>query len=102
MCRYRIRVRGKIFLWGSEGITLNLLWPMLLTVRVDQFGEQISLGSEAVGTPGFKDLGTLNPGETYTIPLINLKGVFAQCALDSEVTCTLFSPHVVPNSVLGS
>lgn len=42
MCRYRVKVRGTIFLWGSQGITVNRLYPMLLMIRVDDFGEPIN------------------------------------------------------------
>jgi len=85
-----------MFLWGSGGVTVNLEWPMLLTIRVDEFGEPITFGTETTSQNSRKTFGTLQPGETYTIPLISLRGVFAHCELDSQVTCTLTTPQVVP------
>src|SRR5512135_432503 len=94
MSRYRVKVRGTKFLWGSSGVTVNLEWPMLLTIRVDEFGEPITFGTESTSENSHKTFGTLQPGESYTIPLLNLRGVFAHCDLDSNVSCTLLVPQL--------
>ena len=48
MIEYRIRVRGTTYLWGSAGVTVNLGWPMFLTIRNDDYGEVISFSTEAM------------------------------------------------------
>ena len=61
---YEIRVRGTVYLWGSAGATKNQTFamPLVLHIRNDVFGVQISLGTEvASGTK--TAIGTLEPGE---------------------------------------
>jgi hypothetical protein len=85
---YEVRVRGtQMYLWGSAGITVNATFakPLLLHVRNNVFGQPITLYTSASSTP----LGTLQPGETYTIPIQNLSGVYASCAGESMVDCLL-------------
>ena len=96
MTRYRVKVRGEKYLWGSEGVNFNMDWPLLLTVRVDEFGEPITFGTEATNAGSRLTLGTLQPGEVMTIPLAKLRGVFARCDLDTYVYCTLVIPFLAP------
>ncbi len=96
MNSYDVKVRGTMYLWGSAGITVNLGWPLLLVVRNDVVGDPITIGTETTTTDSRKTFGTLQPGESYTLPLLNLRGVFAKCDTDSNVTCTILVPHVVP------
>jgi hypothetical protein len=97
MNQYEVKVRGRMYLWGSHGVTVNLAWPMLLTFRVDIFGEPITFGTEtATSQDNPKTFGQLQPGESYTIPLQGLSGVFANCDLDSLVHCMLIAPQVAP------
>jgi hypothetical protein len=96
MYRYRVKVRGTMYLWGSDGITVNLAWPLLLVIRNDELGEPIVFGTETTNTDSRKTFGTLRPGECYTIPLLNIRGVFATCELDSSVACTLLVPQLQP------
>jgi hypothetical protein len=92
---YEIRVRSTadrpaIFLWGSAGITSNINFnkPLLLHLRNNLFGEVITVGTQvASGTQ--TSIGTLQPGECLTLPLQDISGVFATCALDSTVTCLI-------------
>jgi hypothetical protein len=87
---YEIRVRGTAYLWGSAGLTKNLSFdkPLVLHIRNDVFGVQIALGTEiASGTK--TDLGTLEPGECVSIPVQDLSGVYATCALESNVACLI-------------
>lgn len=94
---YRVRVRGTMYLWGSEGgaagITQNLTFPspLILHVRNDKFGESIGFGTEtADGTQ--TQIGTLQAGECVSIPVQNICGVFATCKLDSMVSCAIKTP----------
>ena len=94
MTQYEVKVRGRMYLWGSAGVTVNLAWPMLLAFRVDVFGEAITFGTETSTPNSVVTFGTLQPGESYTIPLQNLRGVFANCDLNTSVYCTLIVPQV--------
>jgi hypothetical protein len=91
---YEVRVRGTMYLWGSAGITVNSTFdkPLLLHVRNNVFGEVLTLGTQVAGgaqTP----LGTLQPGETMSVPIQNISGVFATCTLETNVDCLL---HTTP------
>jgi hypothetical protein len=85
-----VQVRGKKYLWGSAGISHNisLSRPLLLHVRNDLFGEQISLGTQVAGGADTV-LGTLDPGECVSIPMQDISGVFASCDLESTVACMI-------------
>ena len=87
---YELRVRGTArptYLWGSAGITAIMPFDrsLILHIRNDVFGEQITVGTRAGATQ--TTLGTLDPGECISIPLQNISGVFATCALNSTVAC---------------
>jgi hypothetical protein len=87
---YEVRVRGTMFLWGSAGITVNTTFnkPLLLHVRNNVFGEVVTIGTQvAAGTQ--QVLGTLQPGECFSIPIENISGVFATCTLETEVDCLI-------------
>jgi hypothetical protein len=97
--RYRVKVKRQIptSLWGGDGIGLNashmINVPVLLNVRVDDIGEQITLRFKVAGTSGGpQDYGTLQPGETFTVPLQGLTSVFAECDFDTFVDCYIFCP----------
>jgi hypothetical protein len=103
MIDYSVKVRGSadkpMYLWGSNGIKVTHVWPLLLTIRNDVLGERVTFGTERISEgrpPGRETIGTLLPGESYTLPLLNLKGVFAFCDpdLDSTVQCTLTMPQL--------
>ncbi|MDT8262660.1 hypothetical protein RQ832_05320 [Roseomonas sp. DSM 102946] len=91
MHSYAVKVRDKTFIWGSKGVLVDLAWPLLLVIDNDPRGDPIKLGSESTTTT--TDLGTLQPGECWTLPLVNLRGVHASCASDSVVACTILVPH---------
>jgi len=87
---YEVRVRGTTYLWGSAGITQNIIFnkPILLHIRNDLFGEVVSLGTQvANGTQTI--IGTLQPGECLSIPLQEISGVFATCDFESNVCCLI-------------
>jgi hypothetical protein len=87
---YEVRVRGTIFLWGSAGMTMNAGFdkPLLLHVRNNVFGEPVKIGTQVAGGPQ-TTLGTLQPGECLTIQIQNISGVFATCALESNIDCVV-------------
>lgn len=94
MYRYKVKVRGSMFLWGSASITQNLTFanPLLLHVRNDEHGEPVTFGTLSIdGTRN--TLGTLQAGEAFSVPIQNIIGVFASCTLDSSVSCTVASFH---------
>lgn len=85
---YRVRVRQLNYLWGSAGVAQNINFPspLILHVRNDELGEQVTFGTETAGGTQ-STIGTLNPGECISIPLQNITGVFASCTLNSTVSC---------------
>lgn len=87
---YEVRVRGTMFLWGSAGITVNAAFdkPLLLHLRNNVFGEIITVGTQVAGGAQ-TTLGTLQPGECISIPIQHISGVFAKCALESNVDCLI-------------
>jgi hypothetical protein len=79
-----------MYLWGSAGITQNLTFtrPIHLHVHNDVFGETITIGTEVAGGTQ-TTLGTLQPGETLTVQVQGMTGVFATCAQESTVSCLI-------------
>jgi hypothetical protein len=87
---YEVRVRGTMYLWGSAGVTVNLTFdkPLLLHVRNNVFGEVVTLGTQTASGP-LQTIGTLQPGECVSIPIQSLSGIFATCALETNVDCLI-------------
>src|SRR5271154_4572079 len=87
---YEVRVRATMYLWGSAGITVNTAFdkPLLLHIRNNVFGEAATVGTQVAGGPQ-TTLGTLQPGECLSIQIQNISGVFATCALESNVDCVI-------------
>jgi hypothetical protein len=87
---YEVRVRGtQMYLWGSATIKVDATFntPLLLHVRNNVFGQPIDLYTTT--TSSATPLGTLQPGEAYTIPIQNMSGVYANCTGESLVDCLL-------------
>ncbi len=88
---YARRVRGTAtltYLWGSSGINENFDKPLVLHIRNDALGEEITLGTKiASGDPAI--IGTLSAGECISISVQGISGVFATCVLDSVVACMI-------------
>jgi hypothetical protein len=63
---YEIRVRGTMYLWGSDGVTKNITFhkPLLLHIHNDPFGEVITFGTQ-VASKTQTMIGTLQPHITY-------------------------------------
>jgi hypothetical protein len=88
--QYRVRVRGKTFLWGSSGITADAkITPApVLHILNDRVGEPITIGTRKAGGAE-KTLGTIGPGEHFSIELHDISGVFAECDFQSRVACAI-------------
>lgn len=86
----------RTYIWGSEGVGIALAdSDVLLHFRVDDFGEEIAIGWRNDTSSPFKDLGKMKPGESFTIPLKGLRGVYAKCVQstsDTKVTVCLLCP----------
>jgi hypothetical protein len=87
-----VRVRqGEVYLWGSASIAMdpapNYGASFLLHVHNDPYGDPVALGTLAAGAQ--TALGKLQPGETFSIPLQALTGVYATCDTASSVLCVL-------------
>jgi hypothetical protein len=92
MYRYRVRIRGSMFLWGSAGIIQNIAFPnpLVLHIRNDDLGEDVTLGTLSIdGTR--TTIGVLSAGQAISIPIQDISGVFANCALDSSISCAIAS-----------
>jgi hypothetical protein len=89
---YQVRVRGTMYLWGSAGINAATIFtfdkPLLLHIRNNVFGQQITLATVSPGGPPTA-LGTLDPGECYTIRIQTMSGVTATCSTESAVDCLI-------------
>ncbi|MBL8130054.1 MAG: hypothetical protein JNM64_20625 [Chloroflexia bacterium] len=88
---YVVRVRGKVYVWGSNDLGVALSVPLVLVVNNDAFGDSVDIASESPqGTP--TTLGTLQPGQCWTLVLTGLRGVTATCATDTTLACAILSP----------
>ncbi len=96
MYSYSVKVRNDAYLWGSAGVTADLTEPLLLVVHNDLLGDPVTLSSK--NAVGETKLGALQPGECWTIPLLNLRGVRAMCETDSTLTCKILLPYVVDHA----
>ena len=93
--KFRVRVKNRKYLWGAQKTSSDLITdvPVLLSIRVDEFGGSVQIGSVAnQNSNSDEDLGTLDAGGSITIPLNNRCGIFAvaasgeHCYLDCEIT----------------
>ena len=86
---YEVRVRGTMYLWGSAGITGDTTFdkPLLLHIRNNVFGEKVLLGTKS--SSGNQTIGTIQPGECFTIRIQTISGVFATCASETTVDCLI-------------
>jgi hypothetical protein len=86
---YEVKVRGTMPLWGSAGITKDIVFDKSLVLHIhnDLFGETITISTRKAGVQ--ETLGTLEAGECVSIPLNNISGVFASCEKDSAVCCLI-------------
>ncbi len=91
MYSYSVKVRTKAYLWGSDGVTLKLTIPLLLVLQNDPWGDPITISLDSI--TNVDAVGTLQPGECWTLPLLGVRGVFATCDADSTVSCMIMTPQ---------
>jgi hypothetical protein len=87
---FTVKVRGLKYLWGSSGIARDLQFEEALVLHIanDQAGTPIDIGTRVAA--GIKTgLGTIQPGETVSVSVNNISGVYAECAADSVVHCCI-------------
>jgi hypothetical protein len=90
MFQYIVRVRNKVYVWGSSDIEVALPSPLMLVLNNDAFGDAVEIASESPqGAPAV--LGTLQPGQCWTLVLTGLRGVTATCATDTTLACAILS-----------
>jgi hypothetical protein len=86
--QYIFRVRDKTYVWGSSDLGVALTSPVLLVINNDAFGEAVEIASEDL-TGASKALGTLQPGQCWTLELTGLRGVTATCDTDTTLACAI-------------
>jgi len=85
---YQVRVRGAMYLWGSDDMAPKTFdSPLLLHVRNNVFGQAVTLATVISGAS--TTLGTLQPGQCYTIAIQGMSGVTATCTTESAVDCLI-------------
>lgn len=94
MFQYRIKVRGKTYLWGGEQASAGLFDQVYLMLRNDDLGESVKISQLSVdfNNPVVKVLGTFKRGESYTINLRTLTGVWAEVVdadRDTNIDCMI-------------
>lgn len=95
MYQYSVKIKKnpgvveKTYIWGGQSIAFNLKSSLFLVIRVPEQGEDIQIKTESkdISTP--RDIGTLKAGELFTIPLNEIKGVYATCSQDIRVDCSI-------------
>lgn len=83
------------YLWGGEKVDEPLDATLILTLRVDELGETIVFGRRDNTSNPIKTLGTLQAGESFTVSLKGLRGIWAKCAdpkVDTHVYCCVHTP----------
>ena len=89
MYNYTVKVKEEVFLWGSRGVQQTLDGPFYLTIHVDPFGDEVRVTTFDGSSD--TDIGTLKPGECWTVPLNGLCGIYGYCETDSVVACAVAS-----------
>lgn len=91
MFHYIVRVRGTAYVWGSNDLEVALSAALVLVVNNDALGDAIEIVSESPqGAPTL--VGTLQPGQCWTLVLTGLRGVTATCATDTTLACAIMAP----------
>jgi hypothetical protein len=98
MITYRVRVKLSevTYLWGGKEVKEPFPTKFHLFFRVDDNGERIKFGvrvKDKKSGPQETEVGILYPGESFSIPLDNLTGVYAACTelAHTFVDCTVIN-----------
>jgi hypothetical protein len=87
MYEYPVRVRGTTYVWGSAGLSGIFPLQLVLVINNNAFGDVAKIASES--PTGTRQIGTLQPGECWTLPLEGLHGVTATCETDTTLSCAI-------------
>lgn len=90
MYQYPVRVRGKVYVWGSADLNASLPLQLVLVINNNGFGDVARIASESPA--GTVPIGTLQPGECWTLPLQGLHRVTATCDTDTTLMCAILPP----------
>lgn len=91
MFQYIVRVKDKVYVWGSNDFKGSSSLPLVLIMNNDPHGDHVEVSSESstgVTTP----LGTLQPGQCWSLPLSGLRAVVATCTTDTTLACAISFP----------
>lgn len=89
MNTYNVKVRESTYLWGGQGVVQSFSTDLYIFLRVDDHGEAITIGHEKLNPRRQTLIAELQPGETLTVPLSNLSGIYAHCKHDCQVQCAI-------------
>ncbi len=95
---WRVKVHPRlpvVYLWGGDQVDAPTDAALVLTFRVDDFGYPITFGRRDNSSNPIGTLGTLKPGESFSIELQQLRGVWAKCVdpqVHTYVYCCLSRP----------
>jgi hypothetical protein len=79
------------YLWGSAGIKQNVSYatPLILHIHNEIKSAALTFGTETADGKQIV-LGTLQPGETFSVTVDGIRGVFASTiAVESSVRCII-------------
>ena len=100
MQQFSAKVTSRRFLIGGSRIAHSGTSATLMNIRVDAEGEPIDFGLSFLAPKREVFLGTLQPDETFTLPLSNVAGVWAVSAtsVDTFVHCSIATgpPEIIP------
>jgi hypothetical protein len=90
---YKVKVRDKVYLWGSASISEAPGVALLLSIHVDHVGEAIDIYRDAPGH-GSRSIGRLEPGQVFTLNLKDSSSIYATCEHGGDVlvSCVLHTP----------
>ena len=105
MFDYRVKVGRRKYLWGGRRVEVALASSLILNIRVDDEGEPVVVCVNRISPRREVRLAELNVGESLSIPLNGISGVFAECIvdangrfaesrIDTSVRCTISSNDV--------
>ena len=95
---YRVKVLQKkpdetrTALFGGAGIHIPLRSDFTLLVQLDKTAASITLFMKNVDGKVDVKIGTLEPGETFAVPLTQIFYVTAEAQEDTQVQCTILTP----------
>lgn len=98
MTTYTVKVKGSVeqaptHLFGGVGIEIPFQSSLILWIELPREGEKITLYSYSQKDGGETLYGTLEPGESFAIPLRNCARIAAVAEHDTPVHCSVIVPY---------